>query len=198
MLAPYFPAPASEWRGIRGFHVMQENEPIFVGGACIRAGRLSHPGLTYGYRIEYQGNVFAYCSDNEPDVADPEHIAAMVELMQGADLLLHDCQYTEAEYAPRQRWGHSTPRQATRMAAEASVRRLMLFHHEPAHTDEQLEALAEEARGLADNFDIIIAREGELVEVSHQPSAGGRQPSVVSGEHQRSQARTTTPITSDN
>jgi ribonuclease BN (tRNA processing enzyme) len=188
MLAPYFPAPASEWRGIHGFHVMRENEPLFVGGACIHAGRLCHPGLTYGFRIEYEGKVFAYCSDNEPALASPDHLAAMVEFMRGADILLHDCQYTEAEYVPRRRWGHATPRQAAHMATEAGVGQLMLFHHEPAHSDEEVEALAEEARALANGIEVLIAREGEVIDLDDQTSEGSsgapspRQQSAISSQ----------------
>jgi phosphoribosyl 1,2-cyclic phosphodiesterase len=186
MLAPYFPAPASEWRGIRGFHLMRENEPISIGGAHIRAGRLCHPGLTYGYRIEHQGRVFAYCSDNEPDVATPEDLAAIVELVHDADVLLHDCQYTEAEYILRRRWGHSTPRQAAYIASAGRVHRLMLFHHEPAHSDEALEALADEARALSDGFEVLIAREGQVIEVG-KGVLGVRNPTTATGHVPRSQ-----------
>jgi phosphoribosyl 1,2-cyclic phosphodiesterase len=163
MLAPYFPAPASEWLGLESYHIVTDGQELSIGTGTVRAGRLSHPGLTYGYRIEDQGAVFCYLSDNEPDVTTPEHVAAMIDLVRGADLLVHDCQYNEAEYIPRKGWGHSTPRQAVHIAAGAGVRRLMTFHHDPAHSDEMVEALAEEVRELSGDFEVMIAREGEMI-----------------------------------
>jgi phosphoribosyl 1,2-cyclic phosphodiesterase len=163
MLAPYFPAPASQWEGMRSFEVVNEKVPLEVGSATIRAGRLCHPGLTYGYRIEDGDRVVAYLSDNEPDAATPEELDHMVQLARGADLLIHDCQYTEPEYLPRRRWGHSTPRQCVEVAQAAGVKCLALFHHDPSHDDQQLEALAEETRALARDMEVIIAREGETI-----------------------------------
>ena len=161
MLTPFFPAPPSQLQGIRSYGVVSPERPFTVGSATIRAARLSHPGVTYGYRIEADGVVFVYISDDEPAVADPEVRADIVELARDADLLLHDCQFTQQEYLPCRYWGHSTPQQAVGIARDAGVRRLLLFHHAPAHTDEQVEALAEEARRLAGGIEIIVGREGE-------------------------------------
>jgi ribonuclease BN (tRNA processing enzyme) len=93
----------------------------------------------------------------------------MAELAAGADALLHDCQYTESEYATRRGWGHSTPRQAVRLASAAGVRRLVLFHHDPSHSDEQVEALADEVRKLAGGIEVSIAQEGAVMALT-----GGR------------------------
>ena len=189
MVAPYFPAPASDWLGITGFDILTAGQQLQIGSATVRVGRLSHPGLTFGFRIEEGGSSFVYASDNEPDVASPEILDGIIELAAGADLLLHDCQYTEMEYETRHRWGHSTPRQVVRIATEAGVRRLLTFHHDPSHADEQVEAMAEETRRLA-GIEVLIGREGESIEVGKAAAAGparsrpGRgQPSAVS--HQR-------------
>jgi len=163
MMAPYFPAPAASWSGVSGYDVVRDRDCLSLGSAMVRVGRLSHPGVTYGYRIEDDGCTVAYLSDDEPDVASPEQEAAIAELAEGAGLLIHDCQYNELEYAPRHYWGHSTPRQATRIATEAGVGTLMLFHHDPGHSDEQVEVLAEEARGLAGDYEVLIAREGATI-----------------------------------
>ena len=179
MLAPYFPAPASDWQGVAGFEIVAAGESLTIGSATVQVGRLSHPGLTFGYRIEESGCTFVYASDDEPDVASPPLLAGIVGLAQDVDLLLHDCQYTEAEYETRHRWGHSTPRQAARIATDAGVRRLLLFHHDPGHSDEQVEALAEETRSLAGNIEVVIAREGETIELGER-SALSPQPSAIS------------------
>ncbi len=163
MQAPYFPAPASAWLGVTGSEILQQGETFRLGSAVIRSGWLSHPGPTFGYRIEEDGCTFVYASDNEPDVAPPELISEIVDLAAGADILLHDCQYTEREYETRHGWGHATPRQAVRIATEAGARQLLLFHHDPGHSDEQVEALAAEVRSLAPDIDALIAREGETL-----------------------------------
>jgi ribonuclease BN (tRNA processing enzyme) len=175
MQAPYFPAPAAEWRGITGSAILEPGEVLEVGNATIRTGRLCHPGLTLGFRIEEEGYTFVYASDNEPAIAPPELFSGIVDLAAGADLLLHDCQYNDAEYQTRHGWGHSTPQQATRVAAEAGVRRLLMFHHDPAHSDEQVEALADEVRALAHGFEVLIAREGETIDLAAHPALKKRE-----------------------
>lgn len=164
MHAPYFPADPSQLRGIRGCHATP-SVPFSIGTATVRAARASHPSVTYGYRIEDGGHSFVYFSDNEVDIAPTEILDGIIGLAEGADLLLHDCQYFEPEYHVRQGWGHSTPRQVLQVARAAGVRRVMLFHHDPSHSDEQVEALAEEARGMAGDIEILISREGEWVVV---------------------------------
>jgi ribonuclease BN (tRNA processing enzyme) len=121
---------------------------------------MSHPGPTLGYRLEEAGKCLVYMSDNEVDVASPDLLRGMIELAGDADVLIHDCQFTEGEYASRHDWGHSTPRQAVRVAREAGVRQLIIFHHDPSHSDEQVEALADEARRMAGEVEIVIGREG--------------------------------------
>jgi phosphoribosyl 1,2-cyclic phosphodiesterase len=165
MHSPYFPADPSQLRGIRSCQVTPSS-PFSIGSATVRAARASHPSVTYGYRIEDGNGSFVYLSDNEVDIAPAEILDGIIRLAEGADLLLHDCQYFEPEYHVRQGWGHSTPRQVIQVAREAGVRRVMLFHHDPSHTDEQVEALAEEARSLAGDIEILIGREGESVRVS--------------------------------
>jgi phosphoribosyl 1,2-cyclic phosphodiesterase len=164
MHSPYFPADPSQLRGIRACHATPAHS-FRLGGATVRAARASHPSVTYGYRIEDDGAAFVYFSDNEVDIAPAEILEGIIGLAEGADLLLHDCQYFEPEYHVRQGWGHSTPRQVLQVARAAGVRRVMLFHHDPSHSDEQVEALAEEARGMAGEIEILISREGEGVVV---------------------------------
>jgi len=171
MCNPYFPAPPSQLAGIRAYHATPP-EPFTLGDATVRAARTCHPAVTLGYRIEEGNRSFVYISDNEVDTAPPALYNGLVELAHDADRLLHDCQYTEAEYAAgKQGWGHSTPRSAVQLARDAGARTLLLFHHDPAHTDEQLEAMADHARELAGGMNIVIAREGErhAVRGANQP-----------------------------
>jgi ribonuclease BN (tRNA processing enzyme) len=162
MMTPYFPAAPSQMHGVSGFHITPA-EPFELGTATIRSARLSHPAVTLGYRIEERGSTFVYISDDEVDIAPPDLLQGIVELAAGADVLVHDCQYTEGEYAVRRNFGHSTPRQAVWVAREAGVRRLVTFHHDPSHSDEQVEALAEDAQAQAGRIAVAIAAEGEVI-----------------------------------
>jgi phosphoribosyl 1,2-cyclic phosphodiesterase len=164
MLDPYFPTSLSQMAGIRALDCTPEG-PFQINSATVTPVRLCHPSVTLGYRIEADGVSLVYMSDDEVDFASPEVLGGMRALARGADCLLHDCQYVEGEYATRRGWGHSTPRMAVRLACEAGVRHLVLFHHDPAHSDEQVEAMAGEARRLAGDLPISIAREGETVAI---------------------------------
>ncbi len=169
MIHPYFPAVASELAACRDLAVAP-SIPFTVGAATVRTARVSHPGVTLGYRVEEAGRTLVYISDNEPDLATPEQMAGMLQLAAGADVLLHDCQYFDSGYSSKRGWGHSTPRQAVQLARAAEVRHLVLFHHDPGHTDQQVETLASQARGLGAGLRITIAGEGDTLDVGESTS----------------------------
>ena len=142
--------------------------PWQLGSALVSAGLIKHPGPAVGYRIEDAGRTLAYLPDHEPALGadltaiQPEWISGL-GLARGADLLIHDAQYTEAEYDERVGWGHSTPAHALTFAERAGAQRLALFHHDPLHTDDQLEAMLAEARRLpaATSIGVELAAEGQ-------------------------------------
>lgn len=156
---PYFPEAKDLMTGVSAY-CLTPCEPFEIGGARIRVARTSHPGVTMAYRIEEAGHTFVYMSDNEVDGATPEMLAALEDLARGADVLVHDCQYTESEYARRAGWGHSTPRQAARLAREAGVGELLVFHHDPAHSDDEVDEIVAETQSLAANCRVRGAFEG--------------------------------------
>jgi phosphoribosyl 1,2-cyclic phosphodiesterase len=121
--------------------------------------RLRHPGTTLGYRLipKSGGREVAYVTDNELGAGGsyevpPDWRARMVEFVQGADTLIHDAMYPDQIIQARAGWGHSTPRQAVDLAHEASCLRLILFHHEPEHSDDALDRLLEDTRKYAARF----------------------------------------------
>jgi phosphoribosyl 1,2-cyclic phosphodiesterase len=141
-------------------------EPWRLGGAVIEAEAVEHRGPTVGYRIEEEGQVLAYLPDHEPYLTaalDDEHewISGWA-LAAGADLLLHDSQYTEEEYAHRLGWGHSSVRHAAAFARAAGVRRLGMFHHDPMRSDRELEELYAQVAEIVrdDQEPPLIACEG--------------------------------------
>jgi len=142
-----------------------------IGDFVIRARLVCHPGPTVGYRIEGDGATLAYLPDNEPALGVeelPEERAWIpgIELAEGADLLIHDAQYSHEEYSSHVGWGHSSIPHALAFAQAAGVAHLVLFHHDPSHSDEDLDHLFEEvheSRQLP--FKLSPAAEGESLQL---------------------------------
>jgi ribonuclease BN (tRNA processing enzyme) len=118
--------------------------------------RLRHPGTTLGYRLAPRsgGREVAYVTDNELGPGGTYEVTGdwrsrMVEFIAGADTLIHDAMYLDQIIQARAGWGHSTPRQAVDLAREARCRRLILFHHEPEHDDNDLDRLVADTRKYA-------------------------------------------------
>jgi phosphoribosyl 1,2-cyclic phosphodiesterase len=141
-------------------------EPWRLGSAVIEAEAVEHRGPTVGYRIEDEGQVLVYLPDHEPYLTaaldDPREWISGWGLAAGADLLLHDSQYTEDEYAHRLGWGHSSVAHAAAFARVAGVRQLAMFHHDPMRSDQELNDLYDEVAEAVrnDQEQPLIAREG--------------------------------------
>ena len=122
-----------------------------IGAAQITAAAVTHRGPTLGFRIEDAGVSLCYLPDHEPaivgdiDTLGPEWLSGSA-LAHEVDLLLHDCQYTDDEYPAHVGWGHSSLTQALQFARRVAARRTLLFHHDPGHTDDQLDEMLDEAR----------------------------------------------------
>jgi phosphoribosyl 1,2-cyclic phosphodiesterase len=122
----------------------------------VSAMRLRHPGTTFGYRLAPAngGREIAYITDNELGTGGTYPVgdgwrAALVKFLSGTDTLIHDAMYAEQIAQARCGWGHSTPRQAVTLAADAGCPRLILFHHEPEHDDDALDRLLDDTRAFA-------------------------------------------------
>jgi ribonuclease BN (tRNA processing enzyme) len=141
-------------------------EPWRIGSALVEAQFVEHRGPTLGYRIEEEGRVLVYLPDHEPyltaALGDPPEWISGWALASGADLLLHDSQYTEEEYVGRLGWGHSSVAHAANFARAAGVRQLAMFHHDPMRSDRELEALYDEVAEIVRDGQEqpLIAREG--------------------------------------
>jgi phosphoribosyl 1,2-cyclic phosphodiesterase len=141
-----------------------------IEGLELRAALVCHPGPTVGYRITDRNKALAYLPDHEPALGartfpqEPEWTSGFA-LAAGADLLIHDAQYTEAEYPAHVGWGHSSIQHALAFAAAAGVRRLVPCHHDPSHTDDLLDVLLDEMRGLSDSVQVLPGKEGARFDV---------------------------------
>jgi phosphoribosyl 1,2-cyclic phosphodiesterase len=121
-----------------------------IGPFRITSNLICHPGPTLGYRIATTSGTMAYLPDHEPALGVAGSFlsgewTSGFSLANEVDILIHDGQYTDAEYASCLGWGHSSIRQAIEFASLSDVSRLVLFHHNPTHTDDDLDRLIEEA-----------------------------------------------------
>jgi phosphoribosyl 1,2-cyclic phosphodiesterase len=167
---PFFPVEFTELRGEACFHDTW-NEDFAVGTAKVLARSVPHPGNTLGYRIEAEGAVLAYLPDHQAPLDRSTVPDGVLELCRGADLVVHDGQYTDTEFMERSEWGHSTVPYAVHVAAEAGASRLALFHHDPSHGDKEIDALVRRARGLPEAKqleEVFAAREGSVVELGRR------------------------------
>jgi phosphoribosyl 1,2-cyclic phosphodiesterase len=152
---PYFPVPLNQMPAKMKF-VQISDEPVRVGGADIFTFQLHHPQGAWGCRIEANDGSIVYASDHEH--GDKTCDEALRRAAQGADILIYDAHFTPREYGKRRGWGHSTWREGTRLANEAKVKTLILFHHSPERTDSDVDTIIGHARK---SFDCTIpAREG--------------------------------------
>jgi phosphoribosyl 1,2-cyclic phosphodiesterase len=142
-----------------------------VGEFAVTAAPVCHPGLTVGYRIGSTAGVVAYLPDHEPALGvqrfplAPEWTSGWA-LARDADLLVHDAQYTRDEYAEHVGWGHSAVDDTIAFAALARVKRLVTFHHDPSHDDDEVECLTVAAtRAAAPAFPVTPGAEGDAFEI---------------------------------
>jgi len=168
---PLFPVRLEDVPSHLTFHDAPE-EPVTIGSATIRAAMVTHQGPTVGYRIEEHGRTLVYLPDHEPSLgADLATVPAAWmsghDIAHGADVLLHDGQYRDHEYGAHVGWGHSSIGDAMEFAHKADVGQLVLFHHDPYHTDDELEALLAEARGNWSGMEnrVCLAYEGMTIEL---------------------------------
>jgi phosphoribosyl 1,2-cyclic phosphodiesterase len=137
----------------------------------ISAERVCHPGSTVGYRIASNGAVMAYLSDHEPALGVPNFPQSAewtsgYEIARDVDLLVHDSQYSRAEYGNHVGWGHSAIDHALAFAGLVRARRLVTFHHDPAHDDWTIERITKEATLAAPPpCPVIIGAEGAVFDV---------------------------------
>jgi len=169
MAPPFFPIRFAELPSSIDFH-HDDGVGFAIGGAVVRSAPVPHTGLTHGYRVAIGGVTVVYVPDHQQPVDDPTFVDSQVlELCAGADVLIHDAQFTDDEFLARPNWGHCTIGYAVEVAAQAGVRNLVLFHHDPSHHDDQLDQMRDSiideatARGIES---VITAAEGMKLRVA--------------------------------
>ncbi len=156
----YFPVPLAKMGAHFVFHNLAEYDFELPNGARIQAQKHNHQGAAFSYRIDYRGKTLAYCTDVEHENGiDPN----LVRIAEGADLLIHDAQYTPAELGNKKGWGHSSWIQAVEAARLSGAGRLALFHHDPDHNDDFLSEIEQRCR--EQHSSAFMAREGMTVDL---------------------------------
>lgn len=177
MHSDYFPVDFSELHSNILASDLGPARTTTLDGVTVRCFDQRHPGGSYAYSLEKSGTRVVYATDNEidltlPDPARVQHDLAaprqipldLVQFCRDADLLIADGQYSDAEYPAKTGWGHSRATTVTDLAIQANVRQLAVFHHDPMHTDSDVDAMIETCRERTVRFGselfVFAAREG--------------------------------------
>jgi phosphoribosyl 1,2-cyclic phosphodiesterase len=168
---PLFPMPVGELPCRISFHEVPCGR-MQIGKFEVTAALVCHPGPTVGYRVACGRRVLVYLPDHEPALGSsclrlgPEWTSGCA-IAHRADLLIHDAQYTDEEYAQRVGWGHSAFSHAMAFAKLAGVDHLMPFHHDPSHDDAALDRLLSAAKERArPTFQVTPAQEGVVLNLA--------------------------------
>ena len=194
----YFPVTIEALGAKIRYHDLVEG--VFkVGDVTVRAHYLNHPALTLGYRLEAGGVSMVYACDHEPCCRQPsldknginEQDQQHAEFLRGADLVIHDAQYTASEYAGKIGWGHSTVEYAVEICNAVGVRQLALTHHDPARVDEEIDqivsSVSSRLSSTGEPLQVFAAAEGKTIELLPAPATG-----ITHGSKEFS---ATTPVT---
>ena len=167
---PLFPVHLRDLPCTLKIHEVPRDE-IEIGSFRVVAQVVCHPNSTVGYRITQGNAVLAYLPDHEPALGLRAGFlsgdwTSGYGLAAGADLLIHDAQYTEREYAERIGWGHSSMQDAFAFAALAGVKHIVPFHHDPGHSDGDLDRMITSTDSLTTQpFAVTVGAEGNMFDL---------------------------------
>jgi phosphoribosyl 1,2-cyclic phosphodiesterase len=171
MASPYFPVDLGMMRAKRDFCNIENGCLDMEDGIHITTQWLNHPQGCLGFRVETKDGVLVYATDNEP--GDVEFDKGVRKLAEGADLLIYDAQYLPEEYEARRRgWGHSHWREAVDIAMESGTKELILYHHDPDHTDAIVDKVVADARNYYPS--VRAAAEGMVIQLGAKAAATSR------------------------
>ncbi len=160
MNAPLFPVPPKIFAANVSFHDFAAGDVLEPKpGVRLVTAALNHPNGATGYRVDYRGNAICYVTDTEHLEGKPDR--NILELIQGADLVIYDCTYTDEEFPKYRNWGHSTWEEGVRLCEKAEAKKLVIFHHDPSHDDSFMDGVAEAAEKR--RAGTVVAREGMVL-----------------------------------
>jgi phosphoribosyl 1,2-cyclic phosphodiesterase len=167
---PLFPVSIHELAASLHFHELPAHV-IEIGEFSIKAQLIIHPNPTIGYRVQSAGVAITYLPDHEPALGgrtfphDKSWVSGY-QLAEGADLLIHDTQYTEQEYQDRVGFGHSSVRHAFQFAGLTDVKQFAPFHHDPTHSDDDLDRIFKDTLAeMSPPYQVTPSREGQSLNI---------------------------------
>jgi phosphoribosyl 1,2-cyclic phosphodiesterase len=170
MLHPNFPVPLQIMGAELEFTDLEIGQSIVIDDILVETALLNHPGEAVGYRVNWKGYAAAY-------ITDTEHFANRLDenvlwLARQADIMIYDATYTDEEYYSQQSskigWGHSTWQEAVKLAKAADVKKLVIFHHDPLHSDEFMDQIKESVTQQFANS--VVAWEGLEIDLLGVPA----------------------------
>src|SRR5574337_375188 len=165
MAHPYFPVDLSAMSAAREFSEVSGGDQFEINGTRITARWLNHPQGCLGFRFETSAGIIVYATDNEPGV--PKLDRSLRDLAAGADIFINDAQFSPEQLATtRKGWGHSSWLEGVKVAGEAGVRNLVLFHHDPDSTDKIVDGILRDARQRFDS--VWAASEGMVMSLGEE------------------------------
>jgi phosphoribosyl 1,2-cyclic phosphodiesterase len=163
MVFPYFPVNMESMGAKKSYHLIKE--PITICGRSISYKIMNHPGDSFAYCINEDGKRFIYATDTELTASDFMETEENSFFFRDADLVVIDCQYTLGEAINKYNWGHSAFSMAVDFAANWGIKRMVMFHHDPAYTDRKLYNMLQSARWYLERvnnkgIELFLATEG--------------------------------------
>lgn len=166
MTDPHFPVPSDRLEA-KVDVLTQDNGSLTIANTRVTTRVLNHPGGGSAYRLDMPEGSMAYVTDNElfpPNEMNTSY-QEWLEFLQGVDYLIHDAMYLDNELEKIHGWGHSLISQTLQLAGEANVSNLILFHHDPSRTDDQLDQILQQSRSWMENnypgCEVNMAMEGD-------------------------------------
>jgi phosphoribosyl 1,2-cyclic phosphodiesterase len=161
MMSPLFPVPPEIFHARMEYRDFASGETLRPApGIEVKTVPLNHPDGATGYRIEFGGRSLCYLTDTEHVPGKPDR--NVLAIIAGADLVIYDCMYTDEEYPRFKTWGHSTWQEGLRLCRQAGAKRLVVFHHDPDHDDDMLDAIGREVAAALPGS--VVAHEGLTLE----------------------------------
>jgi phosphoribosyl 1,2-cyclic phosphodiesterase len=162
MMSPLFPVPPQVFRARMEYREFKAGETLRPApDIAVRPATLNHPDGATGYRVEFGGRSLCYLTDTEHVPGAPDR--NILALIDGADLVIYDSMYTDAEYDTYVGWGHSTWQEGVRLCRAARAKRLAVFHHDPEHDDDMLDGIAREVEKQLPGS--VVAQDGLVLEL---------------------------------
>ena len=203
----YFPIRLQDLGATIRYHELQEGE-LSIGDVTVKTRFLNHPGVAMGYRFERAGRSVVYATDHEPHLCDASapdlgaevhrEDAGHVAFLKGADVVIHDAQYTFEDYPVHRGWGHTPAERAVDYAMRAGVHRLVLFHHDPSRDDEDVDRVVtlcrERVLRAGSSLHVEAAAEGATIALTELSPNCAPEPHASSALQAASRAGTSALI----